>query len=125
MSIGNHQHQSDYPTCVFLTLIIFARRKAWVGLPLLWYNEIMKNFALFFFLTLLLSGCSLCRLPCQTVKTAGIVVRTTGRVAESAGKAAAAGTQAAGKVAEAGGKTAEAALKTPGAREAIIKKVIP
>ena len=78
----------------------------------------MKNIICIFLLVILLSGCSLCKLTTQTVKTAGTVVQTTGKVAV-------AGAQAAGKIAEAGGKTAEAVAKTPGAKEIITKKLIP
>ncbi|NQU18914.1 hypothetical protein HQ550_02040 [bacterium] len=85
----------------------------------------MKKIFWALFLSLLLSGCALFKIPEQTIKTVGTAIETTGKVAEAAGKTVVAAGQAIGKIAEAGGKTAEAIAQTPGAKEAIANQVIP
>jgi len=89
----------------------------------------LNRLFLFIVLTFCLNGCALFKLPGQTIQTAGTVTeavgKTMGTIVEVTGKTIVAGSDAVGRVAEAGGKVAEAVIKTPGAKEAVVDKLIP
>ncbi len=73
----------------------------------------LRYLASILLLLMLLNGCALFKLPGQIVETAGTAIETVGKVVEATGKAVVAG-----------GRVAETIIKTPGAKEAVINKMI-